>query len=1279
MDDTINICGCDTTNCSTVNLCVNKELQKIQVGLPTLGLPNFCGAASKCIDGQLLLISQGNILNLLPHFDDALFTILRNLPGYTSSGNIFLSLENNVFKWQTTLGNGYTDEQAQDAVGNILTSEFTYNDLLNTITLNVANGLSKNNRVQLGQTVGASGDPAKLLFNTEIPLGDFALILNNKSGIGTNRATIGFVTSNSTGSNVASVDLTAKNLISVDMSIDNSVGIMQTTYTGLNGNLLGSGGYTIVGTGGYFYLSNMLSNTTHTEVEVGGNPSQQWLVNGDTRIGLFGSKNTGFGGITNPVANVEVSPSTVTNIPLRIPSGVDPTGNYIDGSIWQTNNHLYGRLNGQNKQLDNDYNFTPDTFIQNQFALAQHLANFWIDGHGRIDDYLQINNAGRFVKAVDGILNVTSAASSSVGGSLRVKNLAFFDVMDTEITPVATAIYSQAGGFINMKAPSALFMESPQIALNQHTLFNMGGSYPLIFLGSNSDSLYVGPLETFLDIWNDGPAIGTQSATNNFLGFSANRVVSSVASSGFAYKKVYGRIGIIAVDYTEAGYKGDLVFQTTDAAVNSGSPTEYMRLKYNGNVIIKSLDTDSTAPTTTGTVRMVTCDNTGLLSFQAIPGGGGGGSVSSVGVASTDLSISGSPITTSGNITLNVANNAITYAKMQDVGGAKRLIGRGDSGTGDPQELTIGTGLDITGTVLSATPSGPQGLQNVITTDSNLTGNNTINAATHNLSFTNIVDYTLQATGTTFFKVAGYTSASDGDVYTLINHLTGEMGWSAGGGGGGVTSVSIGNLSPLFTSSIATATSTPAISFTLSNAAANSYLGNSTISAGAPSYTLAGALTKADDTNVTITLGGNPATSLLRAVSLTLGWTGQLAIGRGGTGLSALGTANQLIRVNAGATALEYFTPTFLTSALTSLNTLTATTQIFAIGTAGSDFGINSTTATHTFNLPDAGLSSRGVVTTSAQVFAGVKTFDVGIVVNDSAANSDFRIESTGNANAIFVDASANTVGIFNAAPAHALDITGNTRILSGSLAIGTAPTVSAALTVAGTGYSLNGVSLTPSVSALANSSPSVLGITGTLIKAGSGNHPIMAGLLVNPPTITAGLGTANDAASVFISGAPTTTVSGGTWALLIAGGNTKTTGDLYLGTGVVYSTGGYSLAVRNNTTGRIEVVEPDIVSLNSQTGTAYTLVIGDKGGMIRMNNAAANVVTVPTNASVPYTIGTQVLVLTEGAGQTTVAAAGGVTIVAADGANKLRVQNSVAVLIKLGTNLWSLSGDITT
>lgn len=59
---------------------------------------------------------------------------------------------------------------------------------------------------------------------------------------------------------------------------------------------------------------------------------------------------------------------------------------------------------------------------------------------------------------------------------------------------------------------------------------------------------------------------------------------------------------------------------------------------------------------------------------------------------------------------------------------------------------------------------------------------------------------------------------------------------------------------------------------------------NVTISIAASAITAGAALTKTDDTNVTLTLGGTPTTALLVAASLTLGWTGQLSIARGGTG-----------------------------------------------------------------------------------------------------------------------------------------------------------------------------------------------------------------------------------------------------------------------------------------------------------------------------------------------------------------------------------------------------------
>lgn len=47
---------------------------------------------------------------------------------------------------------------------------------------------------------------------------------------------------------------------------------------------------------------------------------------------------------------------------------------------------------------------------------------------------------------------------------------------------------------------------------------------------------------------------------------------------------------------------------------------------------------------------------------------------------------------------------------------------------------------------------------------------------------------------------------------------------------------------------------------------------------------------------------------------------------------------------------------------ITNLNGLTALSQTFATGTSGTDFSISSSTSTHTFNLPSASASNRGLL-----------------------------------------------------------------------------------------------------------------------------------------------------------------------------------------------------------------------------------------------------------------------------------------------------------------------------
>jgi hypothetical protein len=98
-------------------------------------------------------------------------------------------------------------------------------------------------------------------------------------------------------------------------------------------------------------------------------------------------------------------------------------------------------------------------------------------------------------------------------------------------------------------------------------------------------------------------------------------------------------------------------------------------------------------------------------------------------------------------------------------------------------------------------------------------------------------------------------------------------------------------------------------------------------------------------------------------------------------------------------------------------------------------------------------------------------------------------------------------------------------------------------------------------------------------------------------------------------------------------------------------------------------------ININAQTGTTYTLVLTDNGRLVTLSNASAITVTVPTDASVAYATGAIINLQAIGAGQVTVTGDTGVTVTGTG--TKLRTQYSAGSLVKLGTNSWTLIGDI--
>ncbi len=98
--------------------------------------------------------------------------------------------------------------------------------------------------------------------------------------------------------------------------------------------------------------------------------------------------------------------------------------------------------------------------------------------------------------------------------------------------------------------------------------------------------------------------------------------------------------------------------------------------------------------------------------------------------------------------------------------------------------------------------------------------------------------------------------------------------------------------------------------------------------------------------------------------------------------------------------------------------------------------------------------------------------------------------------------------------------------------------------------------------------------------------------------------------------------------------------------------------------------------AVNAQTGATYTLALVDAGALVTMNNAAANVVTIPANASVAFDVGAVLSIQQIGAGATTVDGDTGVTVngVSAGGA-AINARYMAVTITKIATNTWLMAG----
>lgn len=144
-------------------------------------------------------------------------------------------------------------------------------------------------------------------------------------------------------------------------------------------------------------------------------------------------------------------------------------------------------------------------------------------------------------------------------------------------------------------------------------------------------------------------------------------------------------------------------------------------------------------------------------------------------------------------------------------------------------------------------------------------------------------------------------------------------------------------------------------------------------------------------------------------------------------------------------------------------------------------------------------------------------------------------------------------------------------------------------------------------------------------------------------------------------------TLTGATLASGVTASSLTSTGTITVGTWSSTITG----ATIDNTT-TTKAYRP----ANTQTGTSYTLVLGDGGQMITLNNASAITLTIPANASVAFPVGTEIDLVQLGAGQVTVAITTD-TLDSYTSKVKLAGQYAGGTLKKITSTSWVLIGNL--
>ena len=357
-----------------------------------------------------------------------------------------------------------------------------------------------------------------------------------------------------------------------------------------------------------------------------------------------------------------------------------------------------------------------------------------------------------------------------------------------------------------------------------------------------------------------------------------------------------------------------------------------------------------------------------------------------------------SPITSSGGNTPVISTSMAT----------NKLIGRSTAGTGVMEEITIGTGLTLSGGILNGSATGVTSVGLSMPSAFTVTNSPVTTSGTLTVTGAGLISQYVRGDGT----LANFPASTGGGA-SLSFYLNGSVSQGTFGGVafremdrtpilGAGTNFTI-NTNGYIQSFITDAGVPNLLEIPAGNWNFETYFSASS-GGGSPSFYVE--LYKWNGTTLSLIASSSANPEGITNGTVTDLYVSALAVPQ--TTLLATDRLAVRIYVNNSGRTITLHTEdnnlcqviTTFSTGLTALNGLTTQVQNLAVGTSGTDFGISSSGSTHTFNLPSASALNRG-----ALLAADWTTFNnkmnaaqlAMLTANDAANNTTTPVVLTGH------------------------------------------------------------------------------------------------------------------------------------------------------------------------------------------------------------------------------------------------------------------------------------------